>query len=272
MPVHQPLYNSRSTGTYESITTDNGRGLTPAVWRGIDIANRDPGKGFFHLDDFFGNPDAGSITLTQKTAGTAAIIATEALGVLEVDAASATADQGANLQFKAPAFIPSNYGVVAFEAYVRTDDLGTGASGNGQNIVLGLCNVDTSVLASGAIDTSGNGITDYMLFVSISSATTWNAANKWSFRMTRDNSTVSTQMDIGSLVDGDVTTTGWVKLGVRVEPGKSVELYFNGTKVDSDDVSVSVAPNALVVPTFVCESEGTVDPILNVDWYAVGAA
>jgi hypothetical protein len=277
MPSFQPIYNG-AVANGDVATARKNRGLTPACWRGISTSVIDPSLGWFYLNDFHEPPPqatsgvAAHAILTAKTAGTTNVILTEENGVLEIDAASGTADQGANVQFRGPTVKPSSWSVVAFETYVRTDDLGTGAAANGQNIVLGLCNYDTSVLLNGAIDSSANGITDYALFVSISSAATWNAANKWSFRMTKDNSTVVTQADIGSLVDGAVTATGWKKLGVRIEPGKQVELFFDGVKVSSSSIAVTSVPDAILVPTFVVESEGTVDPILNVDWFAVGVA
>jgi len=268
MPSFEPIYNG-AVANGDVLTARKGRGLTPALWRGIDLSVKDPSQGLAYVTDFL---DCPVLTLTNKTAGTANYSTTLGNGVLSVAAASTTDDQGSNVQFAGCSVIPTDWQIVAFETYVRFDAIGSGNTTSGHNTVLGLCNYDTSVLASGAIDTSGNGITDYGLWVSISSATTWNAANKLSFRQTRDNSTVTAEADIHTLVDGSSTATAWVKLGVRYEPGRAIELYLNGVKIDSSDLTLASIPNAPVMPTFVTESEGTVSPVLQVDWFALGAA
>lgn len=277
MPVFQPIYNSQraNPAANEKLgTASPNRGLTPACWLGIDITSRDPSSGLFYLDDFLRHPDPASYTLTQKGSVGAVKLLTEADGIFEIDSASGTADQGPNIQFNGQGFLPPTNGIVAFEARIRTDDIGTGAAGNGQNIAFGLANLDSSFFVNGAVDTAANGVTDYAMFLSISSAATWNAANKWSFQMTKAGSSgdVDTQKDIATLIDGDVTATGFLKLGFRAEVGRSLELFVNGVKVSSSDILPSIFPDTVVYPTFVIESEGSVDPMLNVDWYAFGYA
>jgi len=279
MPVFQPVYNGQLTTVANPNTTiatkSPNRGLTPGCWLGIDVAAKDPSLGFVHVEDYKLHPDPASYLLTQKgSVGQVLLDETEEYGVWQVDCNSITADQGINLQMRGMGIKPTEFGVIAFETRVRLDDIGTRVAGNGYNAAIGLCNWDTSFLASGTVDTSGNNITDYAMFISLSSGTTINSQAKWSFQMTRlgSGNDVDLQKDIADIVDGDVTPTAWVKLGFRAEVGKSLELFVNGAKVSSSSILPPIVPDAIVYPTFVCESEGTVDPILMVDWFAVGAA
>lgn len=246
MPVHQPLYGSRSTGTYESITTTNDRGLTPACWRGLDVSVLGSGRQLFYFNDFH-EYNSSLVTGTQATTGTIAHSVAE-YGAVEIDCNSTTNGQGFNVQFNGPYVTPAAGELVIFECRLKVADIATGPE-----LFAGLATTDTTIIASDAV-----AVADWMGFYSLAS----NAV----YAGVEDGTQSVTSSAVHTLVDDT-----YVKLGIRVHHSNKIEVYVDGELVQTN-LTASAAPDAILRPSFVCQSNGTTDPILHVDWFAVGYA
>jgi hypothetical protein len=252
---------------------DNGQtsyGLTPGAWRDFDptAAMVNPAYGEFHLERFrdwvdLSNSPASNekAVLTQATAGTANLISGPVgFGqLLEIDSASSTTTQGANLQFTKMGFTPSTGECYYFEAMLRLHDIATGVE-----FFAGLSAVDTTIIASSAVTTGYK--------IGFSSVTNDKVLKCVSG--TNATPTAATGSPL-TLVDGDVTTDGteWVRLALRAEVGSPPEFYVNSTKFASD-LTAAVVPSgasAVLLPSFVVQVETTsIDAIARVAWFAVG--
>lgn len=245
MPTFQPVYNGQVNN---SGVASPGRGLTPACHLGIDYSAKDPSLGIAHIEDFLMLPNS---VLTQATSGTAALATDEDGGVLLIDTAAATADQGPTVQFPGLGFTPVAGDIVCFETRLKVSDAATAP-----NIVFGLCANSTAPIAAGAL----TDLDDYAYFHSIGGAS---AALKVTFAI--EDGTADSLADIHTLVDGT-----YAKFGFRCVVDESIDVFVNGVKYSSNDLSVAAFPDGWLCPIFAIEGEGTVDPILHVDWFAVG--
>ncbi len=57
----------------------------------------------------------------------------------------------------------------------------------------------------------------------------------------------------------------YVKLGFRVEGTDRVRIFVNG--VEFSEKITSNIPTVAMVPSLVCQSGGTTDPIVHIDWW-----
>lgn len=237
--------------------TGNGRGLSP-LWDDCpryEIEN-DPAAGYFFRDDFMQDFTlTGRYTLTQASAGTFAIL-DQRDGVAELDSNSTTQHQGAQIQ--AGSTVGERFAIVAntkiwFEAQILLKDIATVP-----NIFIGLHDIDTTILSSGVLVDSSNDWVGFKCETALSTLLGTCCNNT-------TESVTSTLLTLSSLYDGDATTDGsaWLKLGFKVTDDDKIEFYVNGTK--SSSVITSNLPSALLVPSFVCQTDGTVDPIMWID-------
>lgn len=226
------------------------RGLSSKLWRKLSAEPfEDPRRGVFHFDDFhFLRSD--DYTLTQATTGTAALDATVRNGVVLLDSASTTAAQGANLQFAGPIIEPAAGRKIAFETLVKAADIATGPE-----FFAGLSIVDTSIIAASALSA-----TDFIGFYSLTDDNILKFA-------TEDGST-------STIADGSPHTLvddTYVKLGFFVDGLSYTEVYVDGVLWShGTSTPFDIPSSAVLVPSFVCQSGGTTDPITHIDWYAVG--
>lgn len=226
-------------------------GPTLALWKDIDAeVNDDPRRGFVFWDNFV-DLLTGRWTATQATAGTFAIDTTVGnTGVALADCNSATATQGINVQAAGTNFMPEAGRIIVFEARVKAADIATGPE-----FFLGLSVVDTSVIAS-----SANSSADHVGYESVSDD------NVLLFHTEDGGTRVSGATSPHTLVDD-----AWVKLGFKLIGITKCEVWVNGVEVD---VNFSATPDipdgSILVPTLVCQSGGTTDPIVHVDWIRVG--
>lgn len=241
MSTFQGIYTNYA-GEYES------RGQSGLLWKdcpGGDLA-LDLNRGYLFIDDFKDLP-TGKYTATQATAGTFALSDEEG-GVALADCNSTTATQGINVQLGSTVgefAATQSAGKMWFEARVKASDIATGPE-----FFCGLSAIDTSVLAS-----SANSSTDHIGFESVTDD------NVLLFHTENGGSRTSSTATIHTLVDGE-----YVKLGFRVTNQSKIEVYVNGAKVDTLTSNVCTA---LMVPTLVCQSGGTTDPIVGIDWWSV---
>jgi hypothetical protein len=186
----------------------------------------------------------GDYVLTQATTGTGAI-STAAPGVLELDSNSTTATQGANLQRVKSVFVPAAGKHIWAEFKVKVVDTYDKAE-----VFVGLSDVETAILAASA-NASDNHIgwqcvTDdgVLLF----------SGEKAGTGATRAAATIAEDT--------------YITLGFYVNGVTEVEQYVNGVLTGTNTATANI-PVVALVPSFVCQSGGTNDPILHVQGYRI---
>lgn len=184
---------------------------------------------------------SGDYVLTQATAGTGAI-STAAPGVFELDCNSTTQAQGVQVQRLKSAFVPAAGSEIWFECKVKVVD-----TYDKIQFFAGLAESDTSIIGSGSLSTtnhigwkceaSGAGVLTFQGKAATSSSTT-------------------------------LAEDTYVKLGFYVNGVTSITQYVNGVATGTD-LSSAAIPTVVVYPSFVCQTDGTNDPILHIAGYRV---
>ncbi|WDI44778.1 hypothetical protein [Bremerella sp. P1] len=234
MSDQRVIYSSPSNGRYES------RDLWAACPK--QLIRDEYGAGKFFETDFMGK-DVGMFTATQATAGTFTVDTGLEGGVAVADCASATATQGINVQADGAAFVPAAGVNLFFEARVKIADTATGPE-----LFIGLSEIDTAIL-----DTSAMASTNIAAFYSVTDD------NVLAFA-TEDGGNATTEAGVYTMVEDT-----YVKLGFKIEGLSKITPYINGVAYDDNAITTNI-PDTAVVPTFVCQSGGTTDPILYIDW------
>jgi hypothetical protein len=232
---------------YASNAENTQRHPSPAVWAGVNLTQvRDWFDGFIAEDDFTGDHDlTNKYTLTQATQGTFALDDAEG-GVALIDCNSTTATQGANVQAAGTvgeAFVPQADDLIIFECRLKAADIATGPE-----FFAGLCEINTAIIASSAVAAPN--------FVGFFSVTDDNIL-LFAAESAASQTATSTPE---TLVDDT-----YVKLGFRIEGTDRIRVFVNGVEF-SEQVESNI-PTVALVPSFVCQSGGTTDPIVHVDWW-----
>lgn len=202
------------------------------------------------LDEQWNRYDAaattGDYTLTQATAGTAAI-STTMQGVLSIDSGSTTATQGANVQRLKAGFVPAANKSIWAEFQVKF----TGVGALNVETFVGLAASDTTVIASSAVSTNNrigwSSVTDdgVLLFDSDKAGTGTTAAAT------------------------TIVSDTWVRLGFVYDgAADTLQQYINGVATGSA-IATTHIPKVVLYPTFVCQSGGTDQPVLHVRPYRI---
>lgn len=224
--------------------------LVTNLWRSCPMAEylHDPSVGVFLAEDFTRYDAAattGDYVLTQATTGTGAI-STAAPGVLEVDSNSTTATQGANLQRVKSVFLPASGKSIWFEAKVKVVDTYDKAE-----LFVGLSDVETAIIATSA-NASDNHIG-------------WQC-------VTDDGVLLFTSEKAGTGTTSAAATIAedtYVRLGFHYDgAADTVQQYIDGVAVGDAHATANI-PKVALVPSFVCQSGGTNDPILHIAGYRV---
>lgn len=224
-------------------------GYSANLWKSCPLLEyqHDPMIGFMvdeRWDSYNAAATTGDYVLTQATAGTAAI-STAAPGVLEIDCNSTTATQGVNLQRVKSVFKPAADKHIWAEFKVKVVDTYDKAE-----LFVGLSDVETGIIASSA-NASDNHIgwqcvtDDGVLLFSAEKAGT--GATKAAATIAEDT---------------------YIKLGFYVNGVTEIEQYVNGVLTGTNHVTANI-PVVALVPSFVCQSGGTNDPILHVQGYRI---
>ena len=197
----------------------------------------------FDYNESFHSYDAtDDWTLTQAVAGTAAI-STTAPGTLDIDSNSVTVTQGVNLQNLNACFVPAANKSIWFEARIQVDEALTA------ELFIGLCASDTTIIGTSAMTTN----------------------NRIGFQCVTDDGVL--------LFDSDKAGTGTTGTGTTLVEDTNVDLgfhydgvadtvqaYVNGVTVGSAIATANI-PKLAIFPSFVCQSDGTQDPILKVQGF-----
>ena len=228
-----------------------------ALWDScpLEAIRLDPSIGYEYFTDFIGadmqtgvtTEEHGGWIMTQQTAGTWK--ADDAAGgVMLLDSASGTATQGANLQLggtTGECFLPAASKDIWFEARVKVADFS-----GGPELAIGLANIDTTVIASSAVST-----TDHIMFTSVT-----------------DDGVVLFNGEKGGTGNTETYTTivdgTWYRMGFHASGVTTVQAYLDGVSTGTALVTANI-PVLEMVPTFVCQSDGTTDPILHIDWIRI---
>lgn len=229
---------------------DTTRRRSNLLWKDFDWDRAQlgaPEYATFFYDDFRDLP-TGKYTATQATAGTFALGLAEDYGVALADCNSTTAAQGINVQLPGEKWKPVANEKVIFEARFKVVDAATGPE-----FFIGLHEIKTDIISGSALDGSNmvglSSVTDDLvcLFTAEKAGTA-------------DNHTGTT------LVDGT-----WIKWGFVIDGVTGITQYINGVKQASSTDHVTA--NIPIVPmtlSLVCQSGGTTDPIVHLDWWACG--
>jgi len=204
----------------------------------------DPSYGIYFYDDFTHLP-TGKYTVTQATTGTFTISPSLAGGIALADCASSTATQGVNVQLADVFARPIAGTTLYFEAKVKATDIGTGPE-----FFLGLASADTTIIA-----TSANSSTNHIGWQSV----------------TDDNVLLFSAENSGTGATKASTTLvedTWVTLGFKVNGITDVEHYVDGVKQSTTHVTANIPVTGLA-PSLVCQSNGTTDPIVQIDYWRV---
>lgn len=225
-------------------------GYLTNMWKDAPLAEylHDPGLGWLYVENFASYNAAattGDWVLTQATTGAAAI-STAATGVLELDSNSTTSTQGANLQRVKCVVVPVAGYDTYFEVSVKVVD-----TFDKVELFAGLSEVRTAIIASSA-NASDNHVgwqcvtDDGVLLFSAEKATA--GATKAAVAIAEDT---------------------YVKLGFKITGVTEIQQYVNGVATGTAHATANV-PIVAMVPSFVCQSAGTNDPILHIKQMRVG--
>ena len=228
-----------------------------ALWDScpLEAIRLDPNIGYEYFTDFIGadmqtgvaTEEHGGWILTQATTGTWK--ADDAAGgVMLLDSSSSTVRQGGNLQLggtTGECFIPAASKDLWFETRVKVTDFS-----GGPELAIGLANIDTTVIATSAVST-----TDHMMFTSVT-----------------DDGVVLFNGEKGGTGNTETFTTiadgTWYRLGFHCSGVTTCQAYLDGVATGTALVTANI-PILEMVPTFVCQSDGTTDPILHIDWMRI---
>ena len=226
------------------------RGLSPNIWSQAPLVQINSGaidEGFGIIDDFLTFDDENKWVLTQASAGTAALDVAAKGGVLLLDSASSTNNQGVQIQLGgaagASSFIANANSKIYYEARVKIADIGSTTC----QMFAGLAIVDTSLFASAA-----NSTANHIGFEAINTTAMGIHSEKAGSR--------SSTAAVHTVVDDT-----YVKLGFVVDGLTKITPYVNGVAKDAITTNI---PIVAMTPSFVCHSSGTTDPIVHIDWVA----
>jgi hypothetical protein len=201
---------------------------------------RIPADLYIDMDDMNAQPI--SYTMTQATTGTWELDADAENGVLSLDSNSTTEAQGIQAQKTLASFKPQSGRTIWYEARVKV----TGISNLNAELFIGLAEIDTTVIAASALSTSNHigfsSVTDNGVLLS-------NSAKA-------GTGTTSTGVTIASGI--------WYILGFKVTSLSTVSFFVNGVQVAA--MPTANIPIVVLAPTFVCQSGGTDQPVLHVDY------
>jgi len=207
---------------------------------------------YFEGNDFDSFDADDDFVVENATAGTADVI-DGAGGILELDSASSTADQGVQVQHKTETILPADGKPIIFECRLKVTDAIAGVQ-----LFCGLSELDTTVFASGE-NTSENHI-------GIEANATTQAATSGRLDFVAEKATARASVStVHTLVEDT-----YVILGFYVDGLGYATPLVNGIAGTSIETGSDNLPVVELAATFAClEEGGSVDPITSLDWYYV---
>jgi hypothetical protein len=240
-------------GTYVAAQT-LGIGLSPLLWGDAPVSQPGtPTSGVDYFRDFQDEVDVTTgdgWTLTQSNS--TGVIAVEAVapgGVLQVNSAGAQADDSINAQLKNVAVLPAAGTNIWCEMRLKIGDAT-------QQWFAGLAAVDTTLMASGAIDDASDKCGFFH-----QAASTDDKVSSITARTTADDATADV---------ADVTDDTYMTVGFKITGLTSVEFYVNGVLVETGVTAANI-PNAAMCLSFFAGYEDAA-ALLSVDWIKIVAS
>ena len=187
-------------------------------------------------------------TLTQASTGAVSISDTQAGGILLLDSNSITEAQGAQIQYTTGTlpFIPAATKDIWFECKLKIVD-----TYDKCELFAGLSAVDTSIIA-------GSDMT---------------AANHIGFECHTDDGVIlfggeKAGAEATPVTSNTIADDTYVRLGFKVNGVTSVSHYVDGVLIGTSILTANI-PIVGITPSFVCQSGGTNDPIMHLDWVRI---
>lgn len=248
MPTKGYTHGSGRVSMYDPTLSST---YSTGLWRTCPLLEYffDPSIGVL-LDEQFTSYNAaattGDYTLTQSTAGTAAI-STTMPGVLSIDSGSTTVVQGANVQRLKAGFVPAANKSIWSEFRVKY----TGVGALNVETFVGLAASDTTIIASSAMSTN----------------------NRIGWTSTTDDGVLLFDSDKAGTGTTAAATTivsdTWVRLGFFYDGvADTLQQYIDGVATGSA-IATTHIPKLVIYPSLVCQSGGTDQPVLHVGGYRI---
>lgn len=223
------------------------------VWADCPLlaARSSPNIGYGIFEDFT-NIDAATLagyTATPATTGTFTL-GTAAGGTAEADSGSTTQHQGINVQKLGPCFLPAANKDIWFEARIKVVD-----TYDKVQLFVGLADVDNTLVPNGDLDSTNSE------YVGFGIETT--GAGALSFYECKATAELTD-------VVGAIAEDTYIRLGFKITGITGISAWIDGAPVTLTNVVYTGIPvTDVLTPSFVCQTDGTNDPILHIDWYRV---
>lgn len=240
----QAYWRNRLLSFRDSVESPTGNSLWETCPLLAILSN--PSMAFVFHEDWSSYNTTDHWTLTQATAGTGALSTAET-GALVLDSGSSTTRQGAQIQRTGGPFIvpAANQDIWMEMDLMVTDTI------DKVQLFAGLSEVDTTIIA-----TDLNSSANHIGIESIGSAT-------GAVTIVSEKATARGTATGGVLVEATQQRWGFHAVGVT-----SVQAYRDGVAV-GNDIATAYVPIVKLVPSFVCQSHGTNDPILNIRGFTI---
>ena len=223
---------------------NSGRGLSPALWAKQPRDFQGLNVGFGFLNDFLSYE--ADFLLAQDSAGAVAMDTAAKGGVLLLDVAGTSDNQGPDLQMggtaAASSFIASADSKIYYETRIKVVD----------TLAAAQLFVGVGAVLTPFIDSDANASPNHIGFESFSSTSATFASEKAGTR--------SSTAAAATLAEGT-----YIKLGFVVDGVSKVTPYVNGVAGTAFTANI---PIVAVTPTFAIRSTGSTDPIMHIDWVA----
>jgi hypothetical protein len=242
---------------YLASAADDGGG-SPLIWDDSQLLEvmLDPSKGYYFFTDFMEGDytTAASLwTVTQRTSGSIAN-AVEQGGTCTIDAGAATAAQGVTCQMHGLSIKPEAGTTIRMEWRMKCDE-------DAGRIAMGLGAVGTTDWVSDA-SIATNADCALLFRDGGTGATDWSYIHS-------DGSTNQTEDDVFTASDTGYETFGIVIVGDGTTATDSITYYRNGVASSAAATDVGDMPDAVMVPTFDVNADGTDQPVVVLDWLRI---
>lgn len=243
MPTTGNSYSSGRVAPYDPALNPT---FPTGVWKDCPLWEwqSDPSIGIYYHESWQSYDATNDWTGTQATTGSAAI-STTIPGCLKMDAGATTDNQGFQIQRLKSGWIPAANKSLWFEVNLQLT--ATTPPVTKAQLFAGLAASDTTIIASGAMTT--NNRIGWMILDGGLLVTTF----------TSDKAGVATTKTGPTLVAATNIRLGFVYDGVA----DTVQQYVNGA-VSQTAVATANIPKLVMYPSFVCQSDATDQPNLNV--------
>jgi len=233
-------------------TGDNGENIKKGVFSNCPIlaANADPFlmhgvfEDFTYHTGYQSSTALGGWTYSQSSSG-AIGLQDEAGGVLNIDSGGVAAGHGSVLQKIGENIVLASDKDLWFETRLKV----TGVSK--LQIFVGLAETNTSLLRAGDLDASSH-LLGFCIETGSSAI----------LSLYESEATAELSDVVGALVSDT-----YIKLGLTIDEDLNIACYIDDTEITLTNVVTSGLPTSAMTPTFICQTDGTEQPIMSVDYF-----